>query len=62
MTFRIDNKVFSLLETRKRLKTPAFRIEDGYRDERDFIQMKIGIPYHAHVKYGDKILSVTRVS
>jgi len=62
MIFKIDNETYSLLEIRKRLKTPAFRIDEGYRDERDFIQIPIGTRYYAHVKRGNKILSVTRVS
>lgn len=61
MTFKCDNRTYSLLEIRKRFKTPAFRTEDGYRDERDFIQMKIGISYHACMKICRKISSVTRI-
>ena len=61
MTFRYEGKVFSLLNIRKKLKSPVFRIEDGYRDDRDFLQMVIGISYHAYLRDRKKIVSVTRV-
>jgi len=61
MTFKCENRTYSLLEIRKRFKTPAFRTEDGYRDERDFIQMKVGVSYHAYMKIGRKIASVIRI-
>lgn len=61
MKFLSESKTYSLVEIRKKLKSPVFRIEEGFRDDRDFLQMIVGLPYHAYLKTRNKIISVTRI-
>lgn len=61
MTFRHEDKTYSLVGIRKKLKSPVFRIEDGYEDKRDFLQMKVGVSYHAYLKTSNKIVFVVRI-